>query len=133
MEYGVRSTSSSETPGGGVKRKCCRRVAKNMKSSALAKVAPGHNLRPERDSSSDNVCKFTIQLKLPLSSETCRKCHEGITLQEVSIFVQEVGRMKALWFLPFILIMEDRCQERKHHGSLKTQLHIFNSFYNYRP
>lgn len=45
---GVRSSSSSVTPGGGVKRNCCRRDVKKRKISILARLSPRHILRPER-------------------------------------------------------------------------------------
>lgn len=47
LSDGDRSSSSSETPGGKVIRKCCRRVVKKMKTSVLARFAPGQTLRPE--------------------------------------------------------------------------------------
>lgn len=49
---------------------------------------------------------------------TCRKWNEGISLDKLFLFVQEVSRKKAVWSLPLIWIMQDRCQERKHCGSL---------------
>lgn len=45
---GVRSRSSSETPGGGVKQKRCMIVVKKMKSSILARPSPRQILRPVR-------------------------------------------------------------------------------------
>lgn len=45
---GVRSSSSSVTPGGGVKRNRCKRDVKKRKISILARPSPRHILRPER-------------------------------------------------------------------------------------
>lgn len=53
---GVRWRWSSETPGGGQKRKCCSRVLKKMKSSILARPSPRQTLRPVRDSEEKDLC-----------------------------------------------------------------------------
>lgn len=52
---GVKSNSSSETPGGEVKRKCWRRAVKNKNSSILARLSPGHALRPAQSSAWDSL------------------------------------------------------------------------------
>ena len=61
---GVRSRSSSVTPGGGVKRKRWRRVVKKRKSSILARLSPRHTLRPVRTKSGkDQTCMTTKTLE----------------------------------------------------------------------
>lgn len=54
-----------------------------------------------------------------LLSRTCRKRHEGVSLDKLPIFVQEVGGMKGVRTLPLGVVAQDRCQERIHCGSLK--------------
>lgn len=53
-----------------------------------------------------------------MTSQTCRKGHEGIALHKLSVFVQKVSRIEAMWTFPFGLIVQDRGQERNHCGPL---------------
>lgn len=55
-----------------------------------------------------------------LNSPTCRKRHEGGSLDKLPIFVQKVSRIKAVWVLPLTLIIQNWCQERIHCGPLYT-------------
>ncbi|PWA27424.1 hypothetical protein CCH79_00000641, partial [Gambusia affinis] len=96
---GVRSRSSSLTPGAGVKRKCCSRVVKKMNSSILAKLSPRQILRPEGE--------FKTKTQIPEPRHTGRKRQEGVTLYKFAIFVQKVSRVKAVGFLPLTGVMKD--------------------------
>lgn len=123
---GVRSSSSSVTPGGGVKRKCWRRDAKKRKSSIFARLSPRHTLRPARATSSRSHACSSVNEFLPMRNKrliescyTCRKGHEGVSLGEFTLLIQEVGRVESVWALPFVLIMQDRGKKRKHSGSLE--------------
>ncbi len=58
---GLRSRSSLETPGGGLKWKCWRREVKNWKSSILAKLSPIQTLRPE-NKNKQRINKKHLQL-----------------------------------------------------------------------
>ena len=38
---------------------------------------------------------------------TCRKWHEGISLDKFTVLIQEVGRVEGVWGLPFTLIIQN--------------------------
>lgn len=65
---GVRSSCSSDTPGGGVKRKCCCKEVKKRKSSILARLSPRHTLRPEHR-------EVALKLTALLSTTLTRQKH----------------------------------------------------------
>jgi len=117
---GVRSSSSSVTPGGGVKRKRWRREVKKRKSSILARPSPGHTLWPEIQTCSRNektaedtfIISEILFLLNNHDEQTCREYHEGISVDKLSLFIQEVGRVEWEWILPFVLIMQDRREQR---------------------
>lgn len=118
---GATSSSSGETPALGVKLKCCRRVVMKMKSSILARLSPGHALRPAREYIKLQVsCQEgrILTKQSFLLSQTCGKRHEGISLDKLPIFIQEVGGMKGVWTLPLSVITQDGWQERIHCGPL---------------
>lgn len=65
------------------------------------------------------ICKRRECWKEELNSPTCRKRHEGISLDKLSIFAQKVRRIKFEWLLPLSLIVEDGGQQRVDRGPLE--------------
>lgn len=117
---GVRSSSSSETPGGGVKWKRWRREVKKRKSSIFARLSPRHALRPERAKrfrclESGRVLECYSSLKVKV---TCRKGQEGISLDEFTLLAEEMMRVESSGALPFVLIIQNRSKKRNHSSSL---------------
>lgn len=121
---GVRSSSSSPTPGGGVKRNCWRRDVKNWKISILARPSPRHILRPGGRGSFEELKTSGSILTISsviLKGCTCRKGHEGVSLDEFTILIQEVGGVEGVRGLPLVLVIQDRGQKRKHSSPLNPE------------
>lgn len=121
---GVRSSSSSPTPGGGVKRNCWRRDVKKRKISILARPSPRHTLRPAGRGSFEqpkNSGSILTSLSVILKMCTCRKRHEGVSLDEFTILIQKVGGVEGVRGFPLVLVIQDRGQKRKHSSPLNPE------------
>lgn len=97
---------------------------KKRKISILARPSPRHILRPKGRGGFEelkNSGRILTRSSVIPKMCTCRKGHEGLSLDEFTILVQEVGGVEVVRGLPLVLVIQDRGQKRKHSSPLNPE------------
>lgn len=113
-------------------------VTSIMKSSIRARPSPRHTRGPKTQNK--NLPSFTPGLKVGAFSaryprwptdgaaaarpRTCRKGHEGLWFNKLSLVVEEVLRVEVVWKFPLSLFLQNRSQMWDDERSLGKRTHV---------